>query len=243
VNFPTYEQLINQHCSVERFYNPITMITESNPNYEPIAKRRYNYSPSSDVTFVRLVFLKGVLQDPTNKTLVRKGRFIWCKNLKYEGRSLDGLRQISFTVDKGSKKFLITENNIMCLPAKIFVNNNKYFRSKDKTFVAFSSVFSYKNTISMMLKNSELEEEEFLDLIAEDNPFKPGALVAPRLGYFFPERSTRNPEPVGEEHPCGIILGPALLNDYIGREFYRVRFGSTTYEKIHPIQMEIINEV
>ena len=204
MNFPTYEQLINQHCSVERFFNPITMITESNPNYEPIAKRRYNYSPSSDVTFVRLVFLKGVLQDPTNKTLVRKGRFIWCKNLKYEGRSLDGLRQISFTVDKGSKKFLITENNIMCLPAKIFVNNNKYFRSKDKTFVAFSSVFSYKNTISMMLKNTE---------------------------------------PVGEEHPCGIILGPALLNDYIGREFYRVRFGSTTYEKIHPIQMEIINEV
>ena len=45
-------------------------------------------------------------------------------------------------------------------------------------------------------------------------------------------------------HPYGIILAPSFNNtDYSGREFYRVRFGGTTYEKVHPVQMEIINEV
>ena len=47
-----------------------------------------------------------------------------------------------------------------------------------------------------------------------------------------------------QEHPCGIILGPSRNdNEYVSREFYRVRFGGTTYEKVHPVQMEIINEV
>ena len=34
-----------------------------------------------------------------------------------------------------------------------------------------------------------------------------------------------------------------MNEEFIGREFYRVRFGDTTYERVHPVQLEIINEV
>jgi len=246
VNLPTYEQLISQHCSIERVHrldqDPYSR-GEDNPHYEPFAKRRYNYSPSSDVIAVRLIFLKDVLKDSNNKTLVRNGRFIWCKNLNYEGRSADGFRQISFTIDNGNKRFTVSENNVLCVPAKTFVNNNKLFRAKNKTFLAFSTVFSYNHTFNMMLKNSSLGSKEFSDLISVHSPFKPGALVAPRLGYFFPDRNVRAPERLDSEHPVGIILGPSMLPDHLGREFYRVRFGSTTYERVYPAEMEIINEV
>ena len=47
-----------------------------------------------------------------------------------------------------------------------------------------------------------------------------------------------------QQHPCGIVLGRSFdRDDYMGREFYRVRFGDTTYERVHPVEMEIINEV
>ena len=246
MTLPTYEQLISQHCSVERIHrvdqNPYSF-GEDNPYYEQFAKRRYNYSASSDAVAVRLVFTRGVLKDPQNKTLIRNGRFIWCKNLKYEGRDSSGFRQISFTVDKGRKRFLVSENNVLCVPAKTSVINNRLFRAKNKTFLSFSTVFSYNHTFNMMLKNSSLNREELQDLVSKDNPFRPGTLVSPRLGYFFPERSARQPESLDSEHPFGIILGRSLIPDHLGREFYRVRFGSTTYERVHPVEMEIANEV
>jgi|TARA_R100000900_G_scaffold88190_2_gene68774 hypothetical protein len=247
VILPTYEQLISHHCSVERIYSvdqqPYSL-GPNNPHYEQFAKRRYNYSASSDVIAVRLVFLKDVLKDPSNKTLIRNGRFIWCKNLSYEGRDTQGCRQISFTVDNGSKRFTASENNVLCVPAKTSVINNKLFRAKNKTFLSFSTVFAYKHTFNMMLKNSSLERQEFANLISGHSPYKAGALVAPRLGYFFPERNVRSPERLDSEHPLGIILGRSLMADTnLGREFYRVRFGSTTYERVHPAEMEIINEV
>jgi len=92
-----------------------------------------------------------------------------------------------------------------------------------------------------MSKASGISREDMLSRIQEDTPFGPGTLVAPRLGYFYPESPA--PERRGHHHPCGIILGPALDNHFGGRELYRVRFGDTTYEKVHPVQMEIINEV
>jgi hypothetical protein len=101
----------------------------------------------------------------------------------------------------------------------------------------------------MMAKNGGHDKEHFEDMIKGDSPFKPGTLVAPRIGYFHPESA---PNVVGStasflldtEHPCGIVLGRSLIDDrYIGKEFYRVRFGDTTYERVHPVQMEIINEV
>jgi hypothetical protein len=177
---------------------------------------------------------------------VREGRFIWCKDLEYKGLSENGLRQISFSVDKGKKRFTVEENNMLCIPSKSFVNNNKYFRSKEKVFKGFSSVLSYDSAINMMARWSKTTQQNICDQINRDNPFKPGTLVAPRLGYFYP--MTANPHlehpPLSETHPYGIILGKSFTNNSeIGREFYRVRFGTITYEAVHPVQMEIINEV
>ena len=45
-------------------------------------------------------------------------------------------------------------------------------------------------------------------------------------------------------HPYGIILGRARENTaYSGRELYRVNFGGTIYEQVHPVQLEVIGEV
>ena len=103
----------------------------------------------------------------------------------------------------------------------------------------------------MMSSGTDLEQSGLKDRMRQDNPYRPGTLVSPRLGYFYPDQQvsreilTADDKNAAEiEHPCGIILGPSLVNgDYSGREFYRVRFAHTTYERVHPIQMEIINEV
>jgi hypothetical protein len=242
MNLPTWGELTGFYCS--KVNNGLIQ----NHMFEQFSVRRYNYGVSHDKNVCRLVFLKDVLKNKANKTLRRGGRFIWCANLKYEGRNTEGFRQISFTVDKGKKRFLVAENNVLCVPSKIYVNNSRYFRSKVKTFTSFSSVFGYKNTLNMMAKADGLTLDEFEEKIKSDNPFKPGTLVSPRLGYFFPQI---DPNKVDLEikddaqHPCGIILGRQFLDDhhYVGKEFYRVRFGDTTYERVHPVQMEVINEV
>jgi len=139
----------------------------------------------------------------------------------------------------------VAEDNVLCLPAKTFVNNNRYFRQKGTTFKPFASVFGYKNTLTMMAKNSHLTRKEFMKQIHADNPHKPGTLVAPRRGYFYPT-ATPPSTPTWREtdHPYGIILASSSdNNDYSGREFYRVKFGGTIYEKVHPVELEIINEV
>jgi hypothetical protein len=244
VKLPTWSELIDEHCSVQ--WLTLKEGKESvklNPRYEQMARRRYNYSPGTDTVACRLVFLKEVLDNPQNKTLVRNGRFIWCRNLKYEGRHPDGHRYISFTVDKGQKRFVVSEKNCLCIPAKTFINNNRYFRSKEGTFSAFASVFAYRNTLTMMLKNTDMAREELEKVLRDDSPFKPGTLVAGRRGYFHPQ-ATAAVTDFSAEHPCGIILSRSFENnDYSGREFYRVKFGGTTYERVHPVQMEILNEV
>ena len=250
MKLPTWGELWDHHCTAR---NVRIQASEYalNPFYEDMATRRYNYAASIDRSSFRLVFLKNVLKKPENKTLVRNGRFIWCKDMNYEGRDDAGLRQVSFTVDKGRKRFLVSENNLLCIPAKTFINNNGYIKMKEKTFSAFSSVFSYKNTLNVMYKNSGLDRDEFHELISGDSPYKPGTLVSPRLGYFYPQRSdlmrsdpSRVKNRVDVEHPYGIIIGESFDNsDYSGREFYRVKFGETTYERVHPVQMEVINEV
>lgn len=232
MSLPTWKALADAYCSVSR----------GNPYEEEFATRRYNYSPIGDRHRCRLLFLRDVLQDPRNKTLRRHGRFIWCKNLAYEGRGSHGFREVSFTVDQGHKKFQVAENNILCIPSKTYVNNNKYFRSSLKTFLPFSSVFAYRHTLRMMYQNSPLSQQDLKKGIKADNPYRAGTLVAPRLGYFYPE-ATPPPSP-DILHPCGIILGPSFLGENLaGKEFYRVRFADTTYEKVHPVQLEIINEV
>ena len=237
MEIPTWGDLVNGFCSIR----------EPNPFHEHFANRRYNFAASTDNRSCRLIFLKDVLKDKGNKTLRRNGRFIWCRNLRYEGRNDDRVRSISFTVDKGNKRFYVGENNILCLPSHICVANNRFFKPKQKVFSPFSSVFSYKHSLSMMMKDGGYEKEDFLDLLEQDNPYRPGSLVTPRLGYFQPSIDPdRLIKEISEEkqHPFGIILGRYEDdNEYVKREFYRVRFGDTTYERVHPVQMEIVNEV
>ena len=253
MNLPTIAELKDCYCTSRVFrYAPddrrrwghSNLDTKENSHFEEFSIRRYNYAPGSDTHAIRLVFLKDVLKNPTNKTLRRNGRFIWCKNLEYEGRSDDGFRQISFTVDDGKKRFQISENNILCIPSKIYVNNNRYFRNNNNTFGNFSSVFSYENCIKILAKNQQLDNQSFKELISKDSPFKPGTLVCPRKGYFYPAMADSKTEG-SSKHPPGIVLGPSFVgkNDFIGKEFYRVRFGDQTYERVHPVQMEILNEV
>jgi hypothetical protein len=238
VNFPSWKDLILRYCSV---------VDGDNPYYEDFSLRRYNYAASNDPSSCRLIFLKDVLKDKSNKTLRRKGRFVWCRDIKYEGKNQDGVRSVSFTVDHGQKRFHVGENNILSLPSQICVSNHRFFKPKKKTFLPFSSVFSYNKSVLMMAKGDKCSLDEMKQQISNDNPYRVGTLVSPRLGYFYPdiepdklERQIKS----GLEHPCGIILGPSVSeNKYVSKEFYRVRFGDTTYEKIHPVQMEIINEV
>ncbi len=237
MNFPTWGDLIRDFCSAKT----------SPSYYEEFATRRYNYAASNDRYSCRLIFLKDVLKDKDNKTLRRQGRFIWCRQLKYEGRNDEGVRSVSFTVDKGQKRFHVGENNILCLPSNICVHNNRFFKSKKKTFLPFSTVFSYDSSLNMMIKNANGDKAKLLASIEEDSPYRPGTLVSPRRGYFFPDIDPKKLErdiSAEQSHPCGIILGPSLEeNKYVGKEFYRVKFGNTTYEKIHPVQMEIVNEI
>jgi hypothetical protein len=98
----------------------------------------------------------------------------------------------------------------------------------------------------MMAKNNHEDITDLLSIIKKESPFSPGTLVSPREGYFYPQLSGRahKEDFLERPHPCGIILGPSLVeNPYVDKEFYRVRFGDTTYERVHPVQMEIINEI
>ncbi len=245
MNLIAVGDLQDQFCSKRNYENKDGFIL--NPWHEDFAGRRYNYSPNLDKDSVRVVFLKDVLQEPRNKTLRRKGRFIWCRNLRYEDKDERGLRSCSFTVDNGSKRFKVSENNMLCIPSKIFVNNNRYFRSMEKTFLPFSTIFSYRNALRLMSQGSGLTRLEHQELVEKDSPYRPGTLVYPRLGYFYPTTSDIDQHDLfswkRQPHPCGLILGPSFMEDRLGREFYRVKFGNTTYERVHPVQMEIINEV
>ena len=267
-----------------------------NTYFERCVIRRYNYAHTADTKSIRLIFLREAGNDPNNKTLIRNGRFIWCKNLSYEGLNSAGLREVSFTIGKGKKRFTIAENLVLCLPSNTYVNNNSFLRDYDKIFPSFSSVFYYEKAQRLMAKSSPLTSLEVLARrIEEDCPYRPGVLVKPRMGYFMPNReklsdqmdtlasefcaqhfcrdkfpdlknalaapnaariATQAITPLLDrfflwyntlstsEHPYGIILGKSReTSGYTGRELYRVNFGGTIYEQVHPIQMEITNEI
>ena len=270
-----------------------------NKYFERLAARRYNYATRDVVGAVRLVFLKDVAKDKTNKTLVRNGRFIWCKNLKYEGRNDAGYRMVSFTINKGNKRFCVSEQHVLAIPNNIYIHNNSFFRKYDKIFVSFSSVFDYREAARIMKRQDDGDWEDvddFLDYLRCETPFRPGTLVKARRGMFFPnlkklqstmkeltnefcisqgllKHSSRlndylagrphsymsddkelmkvvcqfndwcqdKPQAV---HPVGVVLGRARnVSPHSGRELYRVSFANTIYEDVHPIQMEVLNEV
>ena len=243
MSLATWTELVENYCAVRNILNSDGRYVQ-NPHFEQMASRRYNYSPVPDLEKFRFVFLRGVLENSTNATLRRGGRFIWCKDLLYEGKMEDNLRYLSFVVDNGSKRFSVAETNILCIPSNCYVNNNRYFRTKDKTFAPFSSPFGYNNVIESLAQNHQISPDDLFTQLDNDRPFGPGSLVSPRKGYFYPNLKEAQPVSLSDPHPYGLVLGPSLHNNReSGRDFYRVRFGNTTYERIHPIQMELINEV
>ena len=243
MSLSTWTELVEHYCSIRNMVNSDNRYVQ-NPFFESLAGRRYNYSPTPDLDQFRFVFLKDVLSDSTNATLRRNGRFIWCSDLLYEGKGCDNLRYLSFVVDNGTKRFSVGENNILCIPSNNYVNNNRYFRTKDKTFAPFSSPFGYDNVIKSLSRNHHQSQEELCALLENDRPFQRGSLVSPRKGYFYPNINEAQPSSLGSPHPYGLVLGPSFHNNLeSGRDFYRVRFGNTTYERVHPIQMELIHEV
>ena len=242
MNLPSWSDLITYYCDGSSHHHP-------NPYREKFANRRYNYAVSNDKDQCRLIFLKSVLEGNhrKNATLVRDGRFIWCKDLVYEGKNTQGYREISFSVDKGSKRFQVSEDKMMCLPSKTWVTNSSYLSRRNSTFTSFSTVFSYKNALKMMAKNSELSYESFVEKVQQDSPYKVGSLVVPKVGYFYPylgigkDRDYKIKDTT--EHPVGVIISRTAPSDYVAKEFYQVRFAETTYEKVHPVQLEVINEI
>ena len=89
MTIPTWQELVDNHCSSRWLPPDDRNGRDLNPFYEEMASRRYNYASSKDASACRLVFLKDVLEDSVNKTLVRRGRFVWCSNLHYEGRDCE----------------------------------------------------------------------------------------------------------------------------------------------------------
>ena len=291
----TWYDLADHFCAREKSL----LDRGKNKYFERLAARRYNYANKNITGAVRLVFLKEVAADKTNKTLVRNGRFVWCKNLTYEGVNDDGYRMISFTIADGNKRFYVSERHVLAIPHNIYINNNSFFMKYNKVFASFSSVFSYREAAKTMKRNDDGHWEDlddFMDYLRCDTPFPPGTLVRARKGMFFPrlsklqetmavlterfceekglmKHSTRLNEYLAgrvhsytstdkelleifyqfndwcekspeADHPVGVVIGPARgISPHSGKELYRVSFAETIYEEVHPIQLEVINEV
>ena len=270
-----------------------------NKYFERFAARRYNYAHNPPFGSVRLVFLKEVAKDKNNKTLVRNGRFIWCKDLKYEGKCPSGYRTISFRIGDGNKRFHVSEKHIVAIPHNIYINNNSFFRKYNRIFSSFASVFDYRDAVKIMKRNDDghwNDLEDYMDYLRCETAFRPGALVRARKGMFFPNLTklqdtmkvlteefctsqgllkhsdrlndylagrphsyaSSDKELMGvvcqfndwcqdkpqAAHPVGVVLGRARnVSPHSGRELYRVSFAETIYEEVHPIQLEVINEV
>jgi hypothetical protein len=291
----TWYDLADHFCAREN-----SLIDEGkNIYFERFAARRYNYAHSPPTGAVRLVFLKKVADNKNNKTLARNGRFIWCKDLKYEGRNNKGYRMVSFRIGKGNKRFHISEQDVVAIPHNIYINNNSFFRKYNKIFSSFASIFDYREAVKIMRRNDDgqwKDLDDFMDYLRCETPFRPGSLVRARKGMFFPKlsklqetmkelteefcasqgllkySSRLNDYLAGRphsytsddkelmnvvcqfndwcqdkpqaEHPVGVVLGRSRnVSPHSGRELYRVSFAETIYEEVHPIQLEVVNEV
>ena len=162
-----------------------------NEHFEELSRRRYNYSPATDRKRVRLVFPKQILsRHPHYKTLVRKGRALWCFDLKYAGVSPAGYRQFSFHLKGGKKRFTVEERDALCIPVHCSVIPVPW-RPDHKVFTPFGTVFGYEQALQLMFRNRDdlgLSYNDFLALLDAASPFKPGALVRPRLRYYYPRK-------------------------------------------------------
>ena len=188
-----------------------------NPLYEPLTRRRYNYSKVTDRDRVRIVFLNRLLEiKPEYKTLVRDGKPVWCYDLKYEGL-IGGSRAFSFRLSGAkNKRFTVTERYALLVPQRVFIDHVVSARIFPRTpYSQFGAVFRYDNCREMMYNNRSEEHfrlsyREFCDLLDNDCQIKVGDLVRPRVGLFSPTRRNKKPD-----HGRNIL--ERMLNIYKGK--------------------------
>jgi hypothetical protein len=278
---------------------------EPNPMYEPLTRRRYNYSKIIDTNRVRIVFLSRLAeQKPDYKTLIRDGKPLWCHEMRYEG-IIENNRAFSFRLDGAkNKRFVVTEDFALLIPQRVFIDHTVSARFTPRTpYSQFGSVFRYDNCRQMMYKNRVEEHRhfsfvEFCNLLDNDCQIKVGNLVKPRVGLFSPTRQrvmrtgkigvnilqrmldTYKSKIGPTDHntlcevvqldanlelnqreasildkflnwcmtsdevlfPFGLVIArESSINDGLfGKELYTVRFGPNQYDKIHPIELEVV---
>ncbi len=197
INKPTWYNLKAYYSYYKTVMNgPFSRVLhEKNPMYEPLTRRRYNYSKVIDKDRVRIVFLNRLVKAiPEYKTLVRQGQPLWCFDLQYEG-IINNNRAFSFRLEGAKKKrFTVTENFALLVPQRVFIDHVVSARIFPRTpYSQFGSVFRYDNCKEMMYNNRisdhlHLSYREFCELIDNDSPIKVGDLVRPRVGLFTPSR-------------------------------------------------------
>ena len=189
---------------------------EPNPMYEPLTRRRYNYSKIVDTKRVRIVFLNRLVEEkPEYKTLIRDGKPLWCYDLRYEG-VVDNNREFSFRLDGAkTKRFKVTENFALLVPQRVFIDHVISARFVPRTpYSQFGSVFRYDNCRQMMYRNRiddhrHLSLKEFCDLLDNDSQIRIGNLVKPRVGLFSADRQR-----LLKTNKIGINILEKMLNTY-----------------------------
>ncbi len=259
------------------FGNNFTNNVKKNPHHEPALGRRYNHAHRSGSDAVRLVFLNTLKnEDPLAASrLLRAGSPFWCYKLSYEGLSKAGYRRVGFTLSKKShKRFVVEERHILVVPARVRIYP-KFWDEYKQRCTNFGAIFTYTTAINMMYLSSKVyinggTTEDFVEKLAEDSPYKIGALVRPRLGLFAPaprrsklitalKNQYKNSTDVltyefetwcrkSDEtliHP-GVLIsrsaGSGKGHGLYGKEIYSVQLGRDTYENVHPNELEIVRK-
>ena len=218
-----------------------------NPFFEPFTRRRYNPIRSDDSNRVRLVFLNRTLEVyPEYKTLVRKGRPVWCENLSFEG-ARNGHRFFGFNLKGGKKRFIVSDSCCFLLPSRLYVYPSWPSRlgSAKSVCSRLGTIFGCPPALKMMYNNLENSAETLEDFLARVDslaPFKPGTLVSPRLGLFRPMHNDFDDQ--DKQFPYGLIISreKSKYQELYGRELFTVSFGHYMVENVHPIEMEVIND-
>jgi hypothetical protein len=249
---------------------------QDNPYYEDALGRKYNHSVRSGTNAVRMVFLNSLLEEqPESSRLVKKGKPLWCYCVKYEGVcKKTSYRQISFTLSiKSKKRFCVGEQHILLIPARVRIYP-KFWDGYKQRCSNFGSVFTYSPLMTMMWASSEefvngKTRDDFVNRVENDNPYKIGTLVEPRIGLFGPwakrssllkmlEKKYNHLVDTGSPQdqfytwcreapeaviPPGVIIsreyGSSKVN-YYGKERLKVQMGGEIFEDLHPNELNII---
>jgi hypothetical protein len=253
----TSYELFDHHAS-NKFLSASQATSEEekiNPNYEPAFERKYRVSKRVFEIAIRVVFLDSLLRDESYSKgysrLVKDGAPIWCYNLKYEGLSSRGYRRFSFTLENELKRFIVDSRHALLIPSRSGVTP-KFYDGYTHRCKNFGSVFAYAPAVQAMFEASAQPAEsvvEFFSYLKKESPFRPGALITPRLGLFSLVTRNRSEILAGNlPFPYGVVLKRGkeeyeTAGNLFGRESYEVMFGSEIYKDVHPNELEIVSHV